>query len=210
MNKIIYTLTLVFFSVLSFSQNSEWTKAERNNLFEECMSATSKYKNISKEQQESLSLCFLEEITKQYSKKEYQSKIEVELNRIHQSTITLCAKNIGVSIENTKTTGKETRKLNDGNFNRKDLIGVWRDENSKIYLNEDGTYLVKWDSGQSTAGKWWINQVKQIVLQNYATLRVTSFSEDEFKYEQVFVTKTNFWGKVTATKTSLYTATRVE
>jgi hypothetical protein len=210
MNRNIYTLALFLIYAISFSQNTDWSKTDRNNVFEECMSAISKYKNISKEQQESLSLCFLEEITKQYSKKEYQAKIEVEINRIQQATISLCAKNIGVNIENTIKPEKEKRKLNEGNFTRKDLVGVWRDESCKIYMNEDATYLVKWDNGSSKAGKWWINEVKEIIFENLSRLRVTSISADEFKFEQVIVTKTNIWGTVKGTKTNSYTATRVE
>lgn len=210
MNRNIYTLALFLIYTISFSQNTEWSKTDRNNVFEECMSTISKYKNISKEQQESLSLCFLEEITKQYSKKEYQAKIEVEINRIQQATISLCAKNIGVNIENAQKPVKENSKLNEGNFTRKDLIGVWRDESCKIYMNEDATYLVKWDSGKSASGKWWINDVKEIIFENLSRLRVMSISADEFKFEQVIVTKTNIWGTVKGTKTNSYTATRVE
>jgi hypothetical protein len=210
MKKNISTLALIFISTLTFSQNSDWSKTDRNNIFEECMSVTSKYNNITKEQKESLSLCFLEEITKQFSKKEYQSKIDIEINRIQQATISLCAKNIGVNIESTQKTEKEKSKLNEGNFSRKDLIGVWQDESCKIYLNEDATYLVKWDNGKSASGKWWINEVKDIIFENLSRLRITSISADEFKFEQVTVTKTNFWGTVKATKTNSYTATRVE
>ena len=210
MKKNIFTIAITLISTFSFSQNSDWSKTDRNNVFEECMSATSKYKNISKEQQESLSLCFLEEITKQYSKKEYQAKIEVEINRIQQATISLCAKNIGVNIENTQKPEKEKSKINEGNFTRKDLIGVWRDESCKIYMNDDATYLVKWDSGSSKAGKWWINEVKEIIFEDLSRLRVTSISANEFKFEQVVVTKTNIWGTVKGTKTNSYTATRVE
>ena len=94
MKKNIYTIAFLLISAFAFSQNTDWSKIDRNNVFEECMSATAKYKNISKEQQESLSLCFLEEITKQYTKKEYQSKIEVEILRIHQATISHCAKTL--------------------------------------------------------------------------------------------------------------------
>lgn len=210
MKKNIFTLALIFISTFTFSQNYDWSKTDRNNVFEECMSATSKYKNISKEQQESLSLCFLEEITKQYSKKEYQAKIEVEINRIQQATISLCAKNIGVNIEKTQKQEITKSKINEGNFKRKDIIGEWRDENSKIFINEDATYLIKWDTGKSVAGKWWINEVKDVILEGYSGLKITSINETEFKYEQVSVTSTNFWGNPKTTKTSIYTATRVE
>ena len=201
---------IILFSTISFSQNTDWSKSDRSTIFEDCMSATNKYKNISKEQQESLSLCFLEEITKQYSKKEYQAKIEVEINRIQQSTISLCAKNIGVNIENAQKQEITKSKINEGNFQRTNLIGEWRDENSKIFINEDGTFLIKWDSGGSKSGKWWINEVKDVIFQDYSKLRITSITEKEFKYEQTSVTSKTFWGNPKTTKTLIYTATRVE
>ena len=210
MNTIIYALVFFAISTFSFSQNTDWSKTDRNNVFEECMSATSKFKNISKEQQESLSLCYLEEITKQYSKKEFQAKIEIEINRIQQATISLCAKNIGVNIENTQKSEITKSKINEGNFKRTDLIGEWRDENSKIFINEDGTFLIKWDSGGSKSGKWWISDVKDVIFQDYSRLRITSINEKEFKYEQTSVTSTTFLGNPKTTKTLIYTATRVE
>lgn len=210
MQKNILTIATFLVSTFCFSQNSEWSKSDRNTIFEDCMSSILKHKNISKEQQESLSLCFLEEITKQYSKKEYQAKIEVEINRIQLATISLCAKNIGVNIDGNQKQEKEKSKINEGNFTRKDLIGEWRDENSKIFINENATYLIKWDNGGSKAGKWWINDVKDIIFESYSKLRVTSISEKEFQYEQVSVTSTTFWGNPKTTKTSIYTATRVD
>ncbi|CAN1534914.1 hypothetical protein MCEGE10_01531 [Flavobacteriaceae bacterium] len=77
-------------------------------------------------------------------------------------------------------------------------------------MNEDATYLVKWDNGKSASGKWWINEVKEVIFQNLSRLRITSISTDEFKFEQVIVTETNFWGTVKGTKTNSYTATRIE
>ena len=119
-------------------------------------------------------------------------------------------KNIGINIENNQKTEISLSKINPGNFKRKDIIGEWRDENSKIFINEDGTYLIRWDNGGAVAGKWWINEVKNIILEGYSSLRVNSINEREFTYEQVSVTSTNFWGNPKTTKTSIYTATRVE
>lgn len=210
MKKIITTITLISVSTISFAQNSDWSKSDRNNIFEECMNVVSKYKNISKDQQESLSLCYLEEITKQYSKREYQAKIEVEISRIQQATIALCSKNIGVNITGSVNQEKIKSKINEGNFNRKDLVGEWRDENSKIFINENATFLIKWDNGGSQAGKWWINDVKNLVLDGYSIIKIVGINESEFQYEQIAVTSTNMWGKPKTTKTFIYTATRVE
>ncbi|CAN1534912.1 hypothetical protein MCEGE10_01530 [Flavobacteriaceae bacterium] len=42
MKKNIFPLAFIFISTFAFSQNSDWSKTDRNNVFEECMSATSK------------------------------------------------------------------------------------------------------------------------------------------------------------------------
>lgn len=64
----------------SFAQLYEWSKEDRNNLYSECYNSISKF-NITSEQKESLSLCYLEEITKSFTKREYQSKIEIEIKK---------------------------------------------------------------------------------------------------------------------------------
>lgn len=46
------------------SQTTNWTKDDRNNLYSDCMSYSTKYKNLSGEQKESICLCYLEETTK--------------------------------------------------------------------------------------------------------------------------------------------------
>jgi hypothetical protein len=43
---------------------------------------------------ESLCLCYIDELSKKYSKDEYQAKIEAELKRISDATITPTARGI--------------------------------------------------------------------------------------------------------------------
>ena len=61
-----------------------------------------KYQNLSTEQKESISLCYLDEITKKYTKKDYQNKIDIEIKKIRETTLTLCSKNIGIELSETK------------------------------------------------------------------------------------------------------------
>lgn len=94
-------LFLLLFCVLSFnclSQN-DWTKDDRNNLYDEYLGILSKYKNLKGDQKESIGLCCLDATTIKYTKKDFASKIEIEIKRIQESIIGQCAKNIGVVLE---------------------------------------------------------------------------------------------------------------
>ncbi len=99
MKSILTTLLLLTVSLNTFAQTAEWTKSDRNVLFEEYNSFLVSYKNLSQDQRESLSLCCLDETTKAYTKSEYNSKIEIELKRIKEATINQCAKNMGVELK---------------------------------------------------------------------------------------------------------------
>ncbi len=207
MKNLVLISIFALFGTISFAQSNDWTKDDRNNVFDECMSATSKYKNVNKEQQESLSLCYLDEITKKYSKKEFQAKIDIEIKRIQQATIAQCAKNIGVSLEPTtdkplelKEVVQSKSKVNEGNFTRNDLVGIWRDENSKTYFNDDATYLVKWDNGKSQGGKWWINSDRLVIMEGYSKIVIITFDGKNLKYQQ----RGLLAGK------SIYNATKIE
>jgi hypothetical protein len=207
MKSIVLSISLIFsFCFNTFGQQNDWTKSDRSSIYDECYSETIKYKNLTNEQRESLSLCMLEEITSKNTKKEYFAKIEIEINRIKQSTITLCSKNLGLSIDNSNKplsieveTKNDISKINEGNFTRNDVIGIWRDENSKFFLNEDGTFLVKFDNGKSVGGKWWIDKNKQIILEGYTKMNIISFDGVTMKYMQ----------KRTFARDEIYTAVKV-
>ena len=51
-----------------------------------------------------------------------------------------------------------------------DLIGTWRDENSRMTFAKDGSFTTKWDSGQESSGDWSVirNRLHLITLKaNY-------------------------------------------
>jgi hypothetical protein len=93
--KKISLLILLILSSYSYSQ-VEWTKDDRSNLFSEFTSKLGTYKTLSSEQKESIALCGLDAVTAKYTKKDFNSKIDIEIERIYESTISQCAKNIGV------------------------------------------------------------------------------------------------------------------
>ncbi len=99
MRFLIVSLLLLTIQFQAISQSAEWTKADRNVLFDEYNSFLVQYKNLSAEQRESLSLCCLDETTKGYTKAQYNAKIEIELKRIREATIIQCAKNMGIELK---------------------------------------------------------------------------------------------------------------
>jgi hypothetical protein len=102
MKSILTTLLLLLVCLNLTAQSAEWTKADRNVLFDEYNSFLVQYKNLSQEQRESLSLCCLDETTKGYSKAQYNAKIDIELKRIKEATIIQCAKNMGIDLKKTE------------------------------------------------------------------------------------------------------------
>jgi hypothetical protein len=102
--KSILTILLLLLVCLNLNaQSAEWTKADRNVLFDEYNSFLVQYKNLSQEQRESLSLCCLDETTKGFSKAEYNAKIDIEIKRSKEATIIQCAKNMGIELKKTET-----------------------------------------------------------------------------------------------------------
>ena len=94
-------LILLLFCAVSLnclSQN-DWTKDDRNNLYDEYLGSLTKHKNLTSEQKETIGLCCLDATTTKYTKKDFTSKIEIEVKRIHESIIGQCAKNMGVTLD---------------------------------------------------------------------------------------------------------------
>ena len=79
--KKITLFILLITSSISFGQ-LEWTKDDRSNLFSEFTSKLGAYKTLSSEQKESIALCGLDAITAKYTKKDFNAKIDIEVERI--------------------------------------------------------------------------------------------------------------------------------
>ena len=77
MKKIILTTTLISANLIVFGQTNTWGKSDRNLIYEECLAhLTTDYKSLSQDQRETISLCYLDEITAKYNKDDYQAKID--------------------------------------------------------------------------------------------------------------------------------------
>jgi hypothetical protein len=165
-------LILLLFVTASFnclSQN-DWTKDDRNNLYEEYLGIITKYKNLTSEQKESIGLCCLDATTTKYTKKDFAAKIEIEIKRIQESVIGQCAKNIGVVLETSKIEPENVKVSSNNVFSKENLVGSWRtDKGTTITFNESGTFLKTFHEnifvgieymriqGQTTSGDWFLD-----------------------------------------------------
>ncbi len=148
-----YTLLFNCFTFALVSQTDTWTKTDRTNLFEDCMSTITKYKNITGEQKESISLCYISEITKKYSKTEVDAMIDIEIKRTKEALINQCAKNLGIEL-NTQLKIEDIvmeKKIEESKktSSRDLLVGSWKtSDDATMEFFEDGTFTVKYNHSE--------------------------------------------------------------
>ena len=141
----IILLVILFFSTLTcFSQVSEWTKDDRNNIYNEYLDALTKYKNITLDQKKSIALDCMKEITKKYTKKDYRDLIDVELERIKEAIINTSSKNVGVSLSEVSKVKEDYSKNDSNTYREEDFSGMWTcDIGDYTFLAKDKTYTCK-------------------------------------------------------------------
>jgi len=203
MKKIILTTTLITANLIVFGQTNTWAKSDRNLIYEECLAhLTTEYRTLTLDQRETVSLCYLNEITAKYNKNDYQSKIDAELRRIKSSTIIQCAKNIGADLNKPIPIVEEKKyqpvKVAENKATRQNLQGHWKDEESEFWLFETGDFkMVKMD-GSSSKGTW---KIDGDVLTLYhdkmfgtsqKDFKILMFSEAKFVYQSIKNRKNTF------------------
>jgi subtilisin-like proprotein convertase family protein len=190
------------------AQSTDWTKDDRNNIYNDCMSYIGKYQNVTTEQKESISICYLNEITEKYTKKDYQNKIDIEIKKIRETTLTLCSKNLGLELSETKkeeTKKEEAKKeTTSSNPTKEALKGHWKDENSEFWLFETGDYKMQYLDGKTAKGTWKID-VDQL---NLYKDKLIGTSEKVFKI--LIFTNEKFVYQSIRNKKETYTATRIK
>lgn len=154
MKNFFYTLTFCIINSIAFSQSEAWTKTDRTNLYDDCMSTITKYKNTSNDQRESISLCYIGDITKKYSKSDFQAMIDIEIKRVKDAVINQCAKNLGIELnlelkkEDVVVEKKEVEPVKTTtsiNVTKDGLIGKWKSANNSIIeFRKDGSYSEKY------------------------------------------------------------------
>ena len=124
------------------------------------MSYITKYKNITNDQKESICLCYLEEVTKKYTKTDFQAKIDIELKRVKEAVISQCAKNLGIDLSTAVKTEEVADKKGTlkNKPKREDLIGKWKtDKGSIMEFKEDGKYAETTVKNVSYSGDWFLD-----------------------------------------------------
>lgn len=97
------SFAILFFSVSTMVLSQDWTKDDRNNIYQDYLSLLIKYSEISQEQKATIALCAMNTTCEKYTRKEFFSKIEIEVERIQDAQLGLCAKNSGVDLYIQKT-----------------------------------------------------------------------------------------------------------
>lgn len=149
MKKHLITLLISSISLSLYSQSAIWTKDDRNNIYDDCMSYITKYNFTTKEQKESISLCYISEVTKKYSKLEFQAMIDIEIKRIKESVIDQCAKNIGIDLKaqqnNEDLDQKKISQIKKNIPTKAGLVGKWKTADNAIFdFKEDGSFIKKY------------------------------------------------------------------
>lgn len=167
------SLFFILFSIQNSISQVEWTKDDRTNLYSDYASALGKYKNLTSEQKESISLCCLENTTSKYTKKEFNAKIDIEVDRIFESTISQCSKNIGVTLE-------EVRELTTESTSTKEWDKVSKEKLAKEFnvLLDDYSFLT--DSQKENLSLCCINQT----IAKYSKTEYESLIAIELKQHQ--------------------------
>jgi hypothetical protein len=181
-------------------QNSDWNRDDRNGLYNECVSFLSKYPSLSSEQKESIGLCFLDEISKKYSKYEYQNKIEIELKKIKEASVSICTKNLGISLSDTPVPVQPApikKEVPEGP-SKETLIGHWKDDNSEFWLFETGDYKMQYADGGVAKGTWKIDgdqlnlYKEQLFGTSEKTFKILMFTNEKFVYQSITNKKNTF------------------
>ena len=199
---------LTAFGLTSVAQTFDWTKDDRNNIYNDCMGYIGKYQNLTTEQKESISICYLDEITKKYSKKDYQNKIDIEIKKIRETTLTLCSKNIGIELsdqkkEEPKVEPKKT-ETSEMKATKENLIGHWKDDESEFWLFETGDYKMQYNDGKTAKGTWKLDgdqlslYKEKLLWSNEKVFKILIFTTDKFVYQSL------------KSKSDTFTATRVK
>ena len=191
---LLYLLTSLL-AVKTNAQSTDWTKDDRNNIYNDCMGYIGKYQNLTTEQKESMSICYLDEITKKYTKKDYQNKIDIEIKKIRETTLTLCSKNLGLELSETKKEEPKKeepkKETTSSNPTKEMLTGHWKDENSEFWLFETGDYKMQYADGKTAKGTWKIDgdQLNLYKDKLFGTsekvFKILIFTNEKFVYQSI-------------------------
>jgi hypothetical protein len=209
MKQFITATAFLILHISASGQDYSWTKNDRSLIYEECLAImNSEFKYLTLDQKETISLCYLGEITTKYSKNDYQSKIDAELKRIRGAVIIQCAKNIGVDLSKpmiqTEEKKPESPKIDYSKPTKETLIGQWKDEESEFWLFETGDFKMVRIDGSSSKGTW---KIDGDVLTLYHD-KLLGTSQKDFKI--LMFSQLKFVYQSTKNRRDTFTVTRIK
>jgi len=156
----------------------EWTKENKSAIYNEMSNFLGKYENTSQEK-DKISLCFVEEITKSYSKSELDNLIDAELKKVKNDIFKKCVESTGVKL----------KKITDNKLNKKSISGCWQSYDFTLCFFDDGDIEKRLDKGmfKKSRGKWFLESDKVILVMKNSKeeYKVVYFSGESLKLEEV-------------------------
>jgi hypothetical protein len=118
-------------TIFSFSQN-EWTKDDRNTIYQDYLSILSQNKELVSDLKNTIALCAMNTTCEKYTRKDFAAKIEIELKRIQEAQLSICAKNSGVDINVQQNQSEVIPVATTDNWTKDDKEKLAKDFNSYI------------------------------------------------------------------------------
>jgi hypothetical protein len=136
-------------------QVDTWSKESKSNVYNDAMNIFSKYE-LTQQQREALSLCYTDEITKNYSKIDLDNLIEAELKKVRNEYIKKCLDKNNITL----------KKSSSDKLSIKGLAGCWQSYDFSVCFYETGELEKRMDKGmfKKTKGKWFIEADKILFI----------------------------------------------
>ena len=136
-------------------QTTDWTKDDKSSYYNEISNYLNKYEMTAQEK-ERVSLCFVDEITKTYTKSDMNNYIDAEIKKIKNEVFNKCLEANGVVL----------KKQNDNKLNKKSIVACWQSYDFTLCFFEDGSLEKRLDKGffKKSSGKWFLESDKIILV----------------------------------------------
>ncbi len=155
MKKVVLFLTLILLGNGYLKAQNGWTKAQRQDIYNNCLNDLSMKKHITPEQRKALCLCYLQTLTEENSADKYLNMIDIEQETVNNSAMDRCSKKLGISMAAPTKPKKEEK---DVPVTKSNLVGEWKLKNEEytLYLNPNGKFYTS--TGEK--GNWWVSYGK--------------------------------------------------
>ena len=84
---LLVILMTVILGLNNVQAQSGWTKAQRQDIYNNCINDLSMKKHITQEQRKALCLCYLQTLTSENSAEQYLNMIDIEQETVNNSAL---------------------------------------------------------------------------------------------------------------------------